>query len=164
MRYILWPDSMAYNIGCAELGKARIVISGMRTGAQLLIFPRQKCCGIVNNFSPKIVDSAPQTAGLSLKTGASGNSLICNSIRSCGVLELGGQMAESNSGKCDIGVAGLYGLGACIARNISSHLLQVAAWGSRPGGDAAIAESLAPGELFRAKALPELAGLLRGPK
>jgi 6-phosphogluconate dehydrogenase len=119
---------------------------------------------IVNNFSPKIVDSTPQSAGVLLETEATGDSSICNSTKSCGVLKFGSQMADSDSGKCDVGVAGLGGMGARIARSISSHLFHVGAWDSRPQGIPALTERLGADQLLRAETLPELAGLLRRPR
>ncbi len=63
-----------------------------------------------------------------------------------------------------MGLAGLGGMGAGIARNISSHLFQVAAWEPRPSKSKAPAECYSPDQVIHAQSLPELAELLRGPR
>ncbi|HUD49692.1 MAG TPA: NAD(P)-binding domain-containing protein [Candidatus Baltobacteraceae bacterium] len=73
-------------------------------------------------------------------------------------------MRYTDSGKCDVGVAGLGGIGLGIAQNISSHLYQVATCDPRPQKGEALAEGLAADPLLRARTLPELAGMLRQPR
>jgi 6-phosphogluconate dehydrogenase len=69
-------------------------------------------------------------------------------------------MTDTDSAKCNVGVAGLAGMGGSIARNISSHLVPVATCDSRtPKGGAPRDD-----QLLRAQSLPELAGLLRQPR
>jgi 6-phosphogluconate dehydrogenase len=101
---------------------------------------------------------------MSSETGASGFSLNCDSIKSLGVLELDGQMADTDSGKCDVGVAGLGGMGRSIAQNISSHLFKVAACDSHPRRGGVLPQGLAEDQLLHAQTLPELAGLVRQPR
>ena len=70
--------------------------------------------------------------GISGKTNANGFLLICDFKKPLDVSEIDGQMSDSDSGKCDVGVAGLFGSGVSVAQNISSHLFQVATWELRP--------------------------------
>jgi 6-phosphogluconate dehydrogenase len=79
-------------------------------------------------------------------------------------LEFDGQMSETDSGKYDVGVAGLGGMGANIARSISSHQFRVATCDPRPSTSGALAEGLAAEQLLHTQSLPELAGLLRQPR
>lgn len=73
-------------------------------------------------------------------------------------------MPDSDSGKFDVGVAGLSGVGRSIARNISSHLFQVAACDPRPESNVVLPGDLWEDDLFQVQSLPELAGVLRQPR
>jgi 6-phosphogluconate dehydrogenase len=101
---------------------------------------------------------------MSSKTGTSGFSLFGDSIRSLGVLEIDGQMSDTDSGKYNVGVAGLGGMGRSIAQNISSHRFQVATCDPHPQRGADLPEDLARDPVLHAQTLPELAGLLHQPR
>jgi 6-phosphogluconate dehydrogenase len=73
-------------------------------------------------------------------------------------------MADPDSGKYDVGVAGLDGMGPGIAQNISSHLFQVAACDAHPRTRGALTEGAATDPLLHTQTLPELASLLRRPR
>ncbi|HEX4120994.1 MAG TPA: NAD(P)-binding domain-containing protein [Verrucomicrobiae bacterium] len=70
-------------------------------------------------------------------------------------------MPETDLRKCDVGIAGLAGLGRSVARDISSHLYQVAAYDSQPRDRANV---VAADPFVHAQTLAELAGLLRQPR
>ncbi len=120
--------------------------------------------GSVNNFSLEIVDSAAASAGVSGKTNANGFLLICDFKKPLDVSEIDGQMSDSDSGKCDVGVAGLFGSGVSVAQNISSHLFQVATWELRPPANPELAAGLGGGPFLQARSLSELAGLVSRPR
>jgi 6-phosphogluconate dehydrogenase len=88
-------------------------------------------------------------------------SMLSHFTKPAGAFEGECLMPVSYSGVFDVGVAGLNGTGRGIAKKISSHLFEVAAWDANRHEEARRGE---PQKLAHARTLSELTGLLRQPR